>query len=114
MTWPRSAAAGPRRRGRCRFRWPIPMPSSRGCISPRAASSISDAGDKVTETGLERVLRRDRAVLLAAIAAIAVLAWAHIIWSAAVEPAGAVGGMAGHEMGPSLEPWSIADFLAML
>src|SRR5687768_5211620 len=68
----------------------------------------------MTERGLERVLRRDRAVLLAAIAAIAILAWAHIIWSAAAAPGGAVGGMAGHAMGPGLEPWSIADFVAML
>jgi predicted metal-binding membrane protein len=73
----------------------------------------------VTESGLERLLRRDRAVLLAAIAAIAILAWAHIIWSAvapAAHPsgAGAMEGMAGHGAGPGLAPWSVADFVAML
>src|SRR5687768_7060817 len=113
MTLPRSAAAGPRRRGRSRSRWPIRTPSSRGCTSPRAASSISDSGAEMADSRLERVLRRDRALLLAAIAALAILAWAHIIRSAMAPPADAMAGMAGHELGPGLAFWSAADFLAM-
>jgi predicted metal-binding membrane protein len=66
------------------------------------------------QSRLERLLRRDRAVLLAAIAAIAALAWAHIIWSAMAAPGGAMDQMAGHDMGFGLAPWSAADFLAML
>jgi predicted metal-binding membrane protein len=78
-------------------------------------------------TRLEAVLRRDRAVLLAALAALAILAWIYIIWIGAAmhgsgESAGSPhGSMMEHRssadpsgLAPGLAPWSTADALIML
>lgn len=80
----------------------------------------------MTGTGLERLLRRDRIVVLAALAGIVVLAWLYLAWlgphGAGVDPGGTDhDGMAGMGMGPAgapelsagLSPWSGADFLLM-
>lgn len=91
----------------------------------------------MSDTALEAVLRRDRAVVMAALVVIAVLAWAYVLWLAAgmampasPVPAGARGGMAamdmsntdmggmdmaGMDMGAAVAPgfraWAPADFV---
>ncbi|WP_395450552.1 DUF2182 domain-containing protein [Aminobacter sp. UC22_36] len=78
---------------------------------------------------LELILRRDRAVVLGAIAAVAALAWAYVIWLAANMGAAPTAGpdmpgmtmpgmtMPGMEMGtvlaPALRGWSVGDFAFM-
>jgi predicted metal-binding membrane protein len=57
---------------------------------------------------LESVLRRDRAVIAAALAALALLCWAYLAWLAAA-PAHSMAAMA-----PGIGRWSAADFLVML
>ncbi|MCA0031877.1 DUF2182 domain-containing protein [Mesorhizobium sp. B263B2A] len=59
----------------------------------------------MSDTALEAVLRRDRAVVTAALVVIAMLAWAYVLWLAAhmampgsPAPAGADGGMAEMDM----------------
>jgi predicted metal-binding membrane protein len=87
----------------------------------------------VSAPALETVLRRDRVVVAAALAVIAVLAWAYVLWLATHIPmpaadgpgvagsdmsgmdmGGAAGGMAGMDMGaavaPGFRPWAPADF----
>ncbi|MCZ8543385.1 DUF2182 domain-containing protein [Mesorhizobium qingshengii] len=84
----------------------------------------------MTDTALEAVLRRDRAVVTAALVVIAVLAWAYVLWLAAgmVMPGSAVPGgagdvaatdmsnmdMGGMDMGATVAPgfraWATADF----
>jgi len=78
-----------------------------------------------SDSRLEAVLRRDRLIVLAALAALAALAWAWLLgMGAAPSPDPAAGdamdgmpGMAGHggmeELGPSVAAWSAADFAAM-
>ena len=70
---------------------------------------------------LERLVRRDRAIVLAALAVIALLAWTYLFSGA--EMAGAAGAKqdavtGGMEMrsasAPEFGPWSPADFLLML
>jgi len=61
----------------------------------------------VTGATLEALLRRDRAVVLTALAIILLLAWLHLIGMAEPAPGAAMGGM-----GPA--QWSAADFLTML
>ena len=60
------------------------------------------------ETALESVLRRDRLVVLTAVAALAVLCWIYLAWLAA-EPA-----MDARMMSPDLARWSAADALMTL
>ncbi|MER8981224.1 DUF2182 domain-containing protein [Mesorhizobium sp. M0870] len=78
------------------------------------------------DTALEAVLRRDRAVVTAALVVIAVLAWAYVLWLAATMvmpgsplPDGGGGDMAGMDMGgmdmgaamaPGFRPWALGDF----
>ncbi|MCF6124971.1 DUF2182 domain-containing protein [Mesorhizobium sp. M7A.F.Ca.CA.001.07.2.1] len=78
------------------------------------------------DTALEAVLRRDRAVVMAALVVIAVLAWAYVLWLAATmvmpgSPLPDSGGgdmagmdMAGMDMGaamaPGFRPWALGDF----
>lgn len=57
---------------------------------------------------LESILRRDRAVIAAALAALALLCWAYLVWIAAA-PAHSMA-----ETAPAIRPWSAADFLVML
>lgn len=57
---------------------------------------------------LESVLRRDRAVIAAALGALALLCWAYLAWLAAA-PAHSMESMA-----PGIGHWSAADFLVML
>jgi predicted metal-binding membrane protein len=94
----------------------------------------------VSDTALEAVLRRDRAVVATALAVVAVLAWAYVLWLAMAMPtpplpSAAVGemsrmnmggdmsgmnmggdssGMATMDMGaavaPGFRPWAPADF----
>ncbi|MBZ9679889.1 MULTISPECIES: DUF2182 domain-containing protein [unclassified Mesorhizobium] len=84
------------------------------------------------DTALEAVLRRDRAVVTAALAVIAVFAWAYVLWLAAdmampgsPVPGGEAGDMAGMDMAsmnmggmdmgaavaPGFRPWASADFV---
>ncbi|MCQ8870908.1 DUF2182 domain-containing protein [Mesorhizobium sp. LMG17149] len=78
------------------------------------------------DTALEAVLRRDRAVVMAALVVIAVLAWTYVLWLAATmvmpgSPLPDSGGgdmagmdMAGMDMGaamaPGFRPWALGDF----
>ena len=92
----------------------------------------------MTETAVNGVLRRDRAIVIAAITTISILAWAYTLWLAAQmempAPAANSGGTAGMNMPgvimhgtsdtmdglsmggmsaaaePAFRPWSIADF----
>lgn len=57
---------------------------------------------------LESILRRDRAVIAAALGALALLCWAYLAWLAAA-PAHSMAAMA-----PGIGHWSAADFLVML
>ena len=80
-------------------------------------------------TALEALLRRDRAVVMAALVIIAVLAWAYVLWLAAdmtgvAAPGAAAGDMAGMDMSgadmagmdmaatatPGFRAWAPADF----
>ena len=99
---------------------PIRTPSSRSSTSRRAASSTKPRD----ETRLETLLRRDRAILLAALAAIVLLACVYLIGFGAM-PAGSEGQAMGAKMAGSgsahprsiaaaVAPWSAADFLVML
>ena len=58
---------------------------------------------------LESILRRDRAVIAAALGALALLCWAYLAWLAAAAPAPSMASMA-----PDIGRWSAADFLVML
>ncbi|MER8371834.1 DUF2182 domain-containing protein [Mesorhizobium sp. M1406] len=83
----------------------------------------------MTDTALEAVLRRDRAVVTAALVVIAVLAWAYVLWLAAYmvmpgsplpDSAGSdmagvdMSNMGGMDMGAAVAPgfraWASADF----
>lgn len=72
----------------------------------------------MSDSRLERLLRRDRAIVLAALAVVALLAWIYLLSSGA--PTGGSEGhaMDGMDMGPAagaeIAPWSAADFLLML
>jgi predicted metal-binding membrane protein len=81
----------------------------------------------VNSTPLEAVLARDRVVVAAALAVVAVLAWAYVLWLAAdmaVPAPAAPGGMAsaeempgmdmGNPVAPAFVAWSIADFAFIL
>lgn len=57
---------------------------------------------------LEAVLRRDRAVLVAALAALTALAWAYTLWLAWSMDMD--GGMAAAGLAPGFEPWNPARF----
>ena len=57
---------------------------------------------------LESILRRDRAVIAAALAALALLCWAYLARLAAAP------GHSMADMAPAIRHWSAADFLAML
>lgn len=78
----------------------------------------------MSATRLELLLKRDRAVVLAAVVAIAALAWAYVAWLAANMGAAAPSGtdmpgmdMPGMDMGgtlaPALRGWSVGDFAFM-
>ncbi|TIO07587.1 DUF2182 domain-containing protein [Mesorhizobium sp.] len=77
----------------------------------------------MSDTALEAVLRRDRAVVTVALVVIAVLAWAYVLWLAAdmAMPTASAPGtdmagmdMAGMDMGAAIAPgfqaWTPADF----
>jgi len=59
----------------------------------------------VTSGGLEALLRRDRLIVAAALAAITALSWAYLLWLA-----GAMGMDAGMAMAPALRPWDLTRF----
>ena len=70
----------------------------------------------ITESGLEAVLRRDRFVVLAALALIAALAWIYLGWfDAGMGTPAMHAGMAVRDQSsaPAWGPWSGADFLVM-
>lgn len=72
----------------------------------------------MNESALEVVLRRDRLVVAIALAAMIVLAWAYVVWLAALMDMGGMD-MSGYRMLPSgsglmlpaLEPWSRVEFV---
>jgi predicted metal-binding membrane protein len=67
----------------------------------------------MASTPLERAIRHDRIVVLAAIAAVSAIAWAYLIWLATAMD------MSEHHMdmpgmmAPGFEAWSTADFVSM-
>ena len=78
----------------------------------------------MTDAALELVLRRDRVVVLAALGALAALAWAYVLWLAATMDADhaampdmSVMGMSGMDMaemvGPSLRGWGATELAFM-
>lgn len=74
----------------------------------------------MSATRLELLLKRDRAVVLGAIVAVAALAWAYVIWLAAGMAAPSGAGMPGMEMpgmgnalAPALRGWSVGEFAFM-
>jgi predicted metal-binding membrane protein len=83
----------------------------------------------MTDAAINAALRRDRAIVLGAIVAITVLAWAYVLWLAASMDMGmgmgtSVGTSMGTSMGktmsgmgallePAFRPWSVADFAFM-
>lgn len=71
----------------------------------------------MSEAALESMLRRERAIVIAALVAITVLAWGYTIWLAETMN---MGGMSmGHapDMGamlaPTFRPWSLTNFVVM-
>ena len=72
----------------------------------------------MSDSRLERLLRQDRAIVLAALAAVALLAWIYLLSSAAPAGDSHGGAMGGMDMRPAagaeIAPWSGADFLLML
>src|SRR6266852_3473647 len=113
---PRLGAAGARSRVRCNSRSPIPTPSSRTSISVKAASCAELMGG-----AFETVLRRDRAVVIAALAILTALAWMDLAWLADDM---AMGGMdtSGFRMIPAGQglmmpagaPWQPIEFAFVL
>ena len=76
------------------------------------------------DAALELVLRRDRMVVLAALGALVVLAWAYVLWLAAAMDGNhaAMTDMSGMEMagmdmaemaGPGPRPWGVTEFAFM-
>jgi len=62
----------------------------------------------MSDAALEHVLRRDRAVVIGALAALTALAWAYTIWLARSLD---MGGMAmGVMLAPAFKPWTGTDF----
>jgi predicted metal-binding membrane protein len=61
---------------------------------------------------IEGILRRDRAVIAAALGALALLCWAYLLWFAASPAAVPADSMAA--MAPGIAHWSPSDFLLML
>ena len=75
----------------------------------------------MSEAALEHVLRRDRAIVIGALAALTALAWAYTIWLAnsmdmggMAMPMSKVSGMnLGATLAPAFKPWTAADFVVM-
>jgi len=79
------------------------------------------------EAALERLLRRDRVIVIAALAVLTILAWAYTIWLAKTMDMGGMSmpkpsdlgmpnapGMGmGAMLAPAFKPWSAADFIVM-
>lgn len=75
----------------------------------------------MSEAALEHVLRRDRTIVIGALAAVTSLAWAYTIWLANTmdmasmampKPAGMSMNM-GAMLAPAFKPWTGADFVVM-
>ena len=65
----------------------------------------------MTAAVLERVLKRDRVVVVAALLTLTALAWTHVFWTAALMSAGApAASMPGMDMSRVGSVWSIAGF----
>ena len=67
---------------------------------------------------LKRILRRDRVFVASALAMVATVAWAYVMWLAAgMDMTSPAGGMAGMDMpgivAPGVRPWGVAEFLFM-
>jgi predicted metal-binding membrane protein len=81
----------------------------------------------MSDAALENLLRRDRAVVIAALTALTVLAWGYTLWLASNMNMGAMpksdmgmgamskSGMAGMVamLAPAFKPWSAIDFIVM-
>ena len=65
----------------------------------------------MSEAALEAVLRRDRAVVVLALAAITILAWIYVLWLANAMPGA---GRMDTMMAPMTTPWSPVNFLFTL
>jgi predicted metal-binding membrane protein len=67
------------------------------------------------DVALAALLKRDRAIVLAALGTVAVLAWAYLLWLASTmnPPAMPADSMAGMDamMAPEFAPWTVAHFL---
>ena len=70
----------------------------------------------MNDTVLERVLRRDRHVILASLLLLVALAWGYVFWLAGhMEAPPDAAAMAGMDMGeaiaPAINPWTVAEFV---
>jgi predicted metal-binding membrane protein len=64
----------------------------------------------MTGSGLELLLRRDRVIVVLALAVLTALAWTYVLWLAGNMSA-AMPEMPGMNMGPAIKPWSVTQFL---
>lgn len=67
----------------------------------------------MSETALERVLKRDRAVIIAALIALTVLSWTYLLWLSAHMSKAAMPSMPdmpGMVMAPEIKLWTASDF----
>jgi predicted metal-binding membrane protein len=63
---------------------------------------------------LEAVLRRDRAIVAAALTAVTLLAWAYTLWRASLMAMAGPSGMTlGAMLAPGFQPWSAGHFILM-
>lgn len=71
----------------------------------------------MSEAVLENLLRRDRAIVVAALATISVVAWAYTVWLAETMNMGGVSMAHAPDMGamlaPAFKPWTLTDFSVM-
>jgi predicted metal-binding membrane protein len=81
----------------------------------------------MSEAALEQVLRRDRAIVIGALAVLTALAWAYTIWLANSMDMGGMGMPKPPDMGmpmpqasgmgtmlaPAFKPWTATDFVVM-
>ncbi len=66
----------------------------------------------MTDSLLETILRRDRAVVVACLAALVFIAWSYLVWMV-LEMGMATADMSGMAMEIGFRNWSLTDFVAM-
>jgi predicted metal-binding membrane protein len=71
----------------------------------------------MSDAALEQVLRRDRAIVILALAVITLLAWGYTVWLAENMNVGGMAMPSGRAMAallaPAFKPWTLTDFIVM-